>query len=204
MAEPTWFQILWQSTGKRILDVVLSIAGIILCLPFWLGIMILLRLESPGPVIYRQRRQGRHGKPFHLLKLRTMVNNAESTTGPVWAVSQDSRITRIGGLLRRTHFDETLQFINVLLGDMSLIGPRPEREEIALTIESAIPDYRKRLEVKPGITGLSQVLQRYDTCVRDVQRKVRYDILYIQKMCVYLDLKILYLTCLWVIQMKGE
>ena len=202
--EQTWFRVFWIRVGKRILDIFLSLMGIVLSLPVWLTAAIAIRLDSPGPVFYRQERLGKDGKPFRLIKLRTMVDCAEDRTGPIWADEDDSRMTRVGKFLRRRHLDETPQFINVLLGDMSVIGPRPERGEIIRKIEGLIPLYRNRLHVKPGITGLAQIHRGYDSCIRDVKHKVRYDLLYIHKMCAYLDMKILYLTILWVMQQKGH
>lgn len=202
--EQTWFRSFWVTAGKRILDITVSISGIIISIPVWLIAGILIPLDSEGPVIYRQRRLGKDGKPFWLLKLRTMYKGAEANTGPVWSWEKDQRVTRMGRFLRRWHLDETLQFVNVLMGHMSVIGPRPEREEIVRKIEGEVPHYRERLQVKPGITGLAQIHQSYDSCIRDVQRKVRYDLLYVRKMCAYLDMKILYLTALWVVQNKGQ
>lgn len=200
--EPAWFRKFWNSTGKRLLDVAAGIAGITLSIPIWTIAGIAILFDSPGPVFYCQRRLGKDGRPFQLYKLRTMFDDAEKATGPVWSWGKDRRITKAGRFLRRWHLDETPQFINVLFGDMSVIGPRPEREEIIRKIEHSVPHYRDRLRIKPGITGLSQVRQGYDSCVRDVQRKIRYDLLYVRNMCAYLDMKILFLTAKWILQHK--
>ena len=201
-SESNLFQMFWKFIGKRGLDIAVGSVGLALSLPLWIITGIAIRLDSAGPVFYRQRRLGKNGNQFQLLKLRTMFHDAEKTTGPVWSREGDKRVTRVGKLLRRWHLDETPQFINVLLGDMSVIGPRPEREYIINKIKKDVPHYYERLNVKPGITGLAQVHQSYDSGIRDVRRKVRYDLLYIRKMCAYLDLKILYLTVLWIIYHK--
>ena len=197
-----WFKKIWNYSVKRVIDVLLGITGLTIVLPLWIIIGIAIRLDSPGPVFYCQRRLGKQGRPFRLIKLRTMVHNTESISGPIWSYQKDERITRIGRFLRRWHIDETPQFINVLLGHMSIVGPRPEREEIVNKLHCLIPHYQERLQVKPGITGLSQIHLGYDSCIQDVRRKVRYDLLYIKKMCAYLDMKILYLTIIYVIQEK--
>ena len=203
-SEPTWFRIFWITVGKRALDIMLSSIGIILCAPLWVIFGIAIRIDSPGPVFYCQERIGKDGKLFRLFKLRTMYDRAEIETGPVWAENNDPRITKPGRLLRRWHLDETPQFINVLLGSMSIVGPRPERKNIHNALVKNIPDCDVRLQVKPGITGLSQVKQGYDNCIRDFQKKVRYDRIYIKRMCAYLDFKILYLTAVWIILQKGR
>ena len=197
-------QHIWRHYLKRSMDIMGSLAGILLCLPLWGISAILIVLGTPGPVFYRQVRLGKYGKPFVLWKLRTMVADAERESGPVWSRKGDRRVTRIGRFLRRWHIDETPQFFNVLIGDMSIIGPRPEQAEIIRALEYSVPDYRNRLQVRPGITGLAQIRQNYDSCIRDVQRKVRYDVLYIRKMCAYLDMKILYLTALRIIHQKDD
>jgi lipopolysaccharide/colanic/teichoic acid biosynthesis glycosyltransferase len=156
---------------------------------------LIIRLTSKGPVIYSQERVGLGGRTFTLYKLRTMRIGAESATGPVWAQGDhDPRVTRIGSLLRRTHMDELPQLINVLKGDMSLVGPRPERPYFVEQLKRQIPDYERRLSVKPGITGLAQIRAGADRNIRDVKRKVRLDCLYISRMCWWVDFVILFNT----------
>ena len=129
-----------------------------------------------------------------MIKLRTMHTNAESQTGPVWAKKNDARITSLGRFLRKAHLDELPQLINVLKGDMSIIGPRPERPFFSDKFKDEIDGYSRRISVKPGITGLAQCYQKYDETIRDVERKLRYDVLYIKKMCWLLDISILWKT----------
>jgi lipopolysaccharide/colanic/teichoic acid biosynthesis glycosyltransferase len=149
---------------------------------------VLIKLTSRGPVLYVQERVGLGGRIFRMYKLRTMRNGAENETGPVWANGdEDTRVTPIGRFLRRSHLDEVPQLINVLKGDMSLVGPRPERPHFVSQFEGAIPDYGDRLKVKPGITGLAQLRVGYDRSVFDVRRKVLWDRTYIRRMCWWVD-----------------
>ncbi len=141
-----------------------------------------------------RRKISSHGRLFSMYKLRTMKMDAESKTGPVWAKKNDPRITKVGQFLRKFHLDETPQLINVLKGEMSLIGPRPERHQIINELKKNIPNYTKRLKVKPGITGLAQVRYRYDESIEDVKNKLRYDLLYIKKMCWTWDIRVIFLT----------
>ena len=190
----------WSHYLKRLTDIIGAITGLLLCLPLWGVSAILIVLDSPGPVFYRQVRLGKNRKPFTLWKLRTMIDHAERASGPVWSNAGDARITGTGKWLRRFHIDETPQFWNVLRGDMSLIGPRPERPEIIARIEKACPDYHNRHRVLPGITGLAQVNSGYDSCIADVRRKIKYDILYCRKCCALLDLMILWRTYLVIVR----
>ena len=182
---------------KRPFDLVLvALAGLGL-LPLWpvmaIGIALAIRLESPGPVLYRQARLGRQGRVFTMLKFRTMVEGAEARTGPVWAAWRDARTTAVGRVLRRFHLDELPQVVHVLRGEMSLVGPRPERPELAARIERRLPAFRERLRVRPGIAGLAQAEGPYRTRPRD---KLRDDNRYIETMSAGLDLKLLAL-CVW-------
>jgi exopolysaccharide biosynthesis polyprenyl glycosylphosphotransferase len=176
---------------KRAMDRILSLTAILLGLPVLLFIALLVRVTSKGPVIYRQERVGKGGKNFMMLKFRTMTVDAEKGTGAVWAQKNDPRVTPVGGILRKTHFDELPQLFNVLKGDMSIVGPRPERPEIVAKLKKSITDYERRLEILPGITGLAQVLHRADESLSDVRKKVKYDILYIKKMCWWMELRIM-------------
>lgn len=184
---------------KRCMDIIGSILALVLLSPFFLLAFILINVSSPGPVVFKQRRLGKNGQPFDIYKFRTMKLDAEKDTGPVWALQNDHRLIWGGRFLRRTHIDEIPQFINVLKGQMSIIGPRPERPFFIQKFKGEIADYEKRLSVKPGITGLAQVKHRYDQTIRDVKIKVKYDLLYIKKMCLLTDLRVIYWTVLVVL-----
>lgn len=177
--------------GKRLLDVSISAAGLVLALPLMLLIALAIKLDSPGPVFYTQERVSYRGKTFKLIKFRTMVKDAEKYTGPVLAAENDPRITRVGKFLRATRLDELPQLINVLKGEMSLVGPRPERPYFVRQFEKQIPEYAYRHIVKSGITGLAQVAGKYSTSPED---KLRYDLLYAKTASPLLDLQILFQT----------
>ena len=179
---------------KRALDFLLASAGLLLLSPLFLIAAILIKIDSPGNAFFKQRRFGKNGIPFQIWKFRTMREDAESETGPVWAGEDDPRITRLGRFLRKSHIDELPQLINVFKGEMSLIGPRPERPEFVEEINGSIPHFNQRLKVKPGITGLAQVRYRYGASIKDAARKLEYDLLYIKKMCWMLDFRILFWT----------
>jgi exopolysaccharide biosynthesis polyprenyl glycosylphosphotransferase len=179
---------------KRVFDVMSSFAGIVILSPFFLLTAILVKTTSKGPVFFTQTRVGKNGKNFEIFKFRTMHADAEKETGPIWARANDSRITPIGQFLRKSHIDEIPQFFNVLIGDMSLIGPRPERPVFVEKLKKEIHEYERRLEVKPGITGLAQVWHRYDETIEDVKKKIKYDLFYIRKMCLWTDFLILLRT----------
>ena len=184
----------WRRMVKRSLDFTISFMGITMSLPIMALIAIAIKLDSKGPIFFKQTRVGMKGKIFNMYKFRTMYQNAESKTGPVWAKANDPRITRLGKFLRKTHLDELPQFFNVLRGEMSLVGPRPERPYFVREFRKIIPHYDRRLCAKPGITGLAQIKRHYDETVADVKKKVRYDVLYIRKMCPVLDLMVLGMT----------
>lgn len=176
---------------KRVADVILSVLGLVLGSPLWLLVMVATRLDSPGPVLYRQTRVGQSGRLFEVLKFRTMVADAEADTGPVLARADDPRITRVGRVLRALRMDEFPQLVNVLRGEMSLVGPRPERPEFVEQFRKTIEGYDLRHLVKPGITGLAQIRGRYDTPAED---KLRFDLAYIFLWSPLLDLKIMLQT----------
>ncbi|HQO57927.1 MAG TPA: sugar transferase [Candidatus Omnitrophota bacterium] len=176
--------------AKRALDFVLSVAAIIILSPLFLLTAFLIKLTSKGPVIFTQTRVGKDGRLFKIFKFRTMKVDAEKETGPVWAAKDDPRLIPVGKFLRKSHMDEIPQFFNVLRGEMSVIGPRPERPEFVAELKEKIPGYEKRLSVKPGITGLAQVWHRYDETIKDVRKKIKYDLLYIKKVCLWTDLQI--------------
>ncbi|MGE5481396.1 MAG: sugar transferase [Bacteroidota bacterium] len=176
---------------KRMADVVLSLIGLVVLSPFLAVIALAIRLDSPGPVIFRQARVGKGGRVFDVLKFRTMVPDAEAHTGAVIAAGNDPRITRVGRWLRMLRLDEFPQLINVLQGTMSLVGPRPERPEFEAEFRTTIEGYDLRHLVKPGITGLAQIRGRYDTPAED---KLRYELAYIFLWSPLLDLKIILQT----------
>ncbi len=201
-----------------------ALIAIVLLLPLYGMTALFVRFSSRGPIIYRQVRIGMNrrrdgdedrsggnfydvcdrrtldlpGKPFIIYKFRTMVDGAEDQLGPIWAMKNDSRVTWIGKILRRLRIDETPQFFNVLCGDMSLIGPRPERPTFVRDLIEELPEYAMRLRVRPGITGLAQVTHQYDTCLDDVSTKLRYDLQYLRECGFRSNLSILVRT-VWVV-----
>ncbi len=191
------------ATFKRALDFVCTILGILILSPIMLLVALLVKLTSEGPVIYSQIRVGENGKEFRIYKFRSMRQDAEKGTGAVWAAKNDNRLTPIGLFLRKSHLDELPQLFNVLKGEMSIIGPRPERPVFVDQFKQQIPDYEKRLYVKPGITGLAQVWHQYDETFEDVKKKLKYDLLYIKKMCLWSDFQIILRTVRVVITGEG-
>ena len=199
------FALWWRLVLKRSFDVLAGSVLFLAALPVFAIIALAIRLDSRGPVLFLQERVGRFGRTFRMIKFRTMVPDAESQSGPVWAqhVCDDPRVTRVGRWLRRMHLDELPQLWNVVRGDMSLVGPRPERPHFVQELERAIPSYPKRLFARPGITGLAQVHYRYDQTVEDVKRKLRFDLLYVRRMCLALDVRILVWTIVVVATGRG-
>lgn len=188
---------------KRVIDFILSVIGLTISLPIVALTAILIKLDSPGPIIYKQKRLGKYGQTFWIYKFRTMGINAEKGTGAIWAKKNDPRVTKVGKFLRKSRIDEIPQLINVIKGEMSIVGPRPERPEIVRDLKTLIKDYETRLAVKPGITGLAQVEHKYDESIDDVRIKIKYDNLYIKDMNLNNDLKILAKTCFVVLTGKG-
>ncbi len=188
---------------KRLFDVVGSLVGLTLVTPLSLVIAALIKLDSPGPILYRQERVGEGGRPFTLLKFRSMRQDAEAATGPVWATDGDHRATHLGKWLRKFRFDELPQMINVLRGEMSFVGPRPERPWFVENLKNTIPYYGLRHAVKPGITGWAQVRYRYGSNVQDSVEKLQYDLYYIKNMSVLLDVTILVQTVQTVLLGRG-
>lgn len=176
---------------KRLLDIIVSLAGLAVALPVILLTAALIRLDSPGPVIYRQKRITDGGQVFYLYKLRTMVDGAEAGTGPVMAGEDDSRVTRVGRVLRAARVDEIPQLVNVLKGDMSLVGPRPERPFFVNQLIKEVPEYVYRMNVKSGLTGLAQVAGKYST---SPENKLKYDLLYTKSYSPARDIAILFQT----------
>jgi lipopolysaccharide/colanic/teichoic acid biosynthesis glycosyltransferase len=179
---------------KQVLDSSLALVLLVFALPVIAVLGALVKLTSRGPMIYAQVRAGLNGKPFRIYKLRTMVADSEVKTGPTWAKQNDPRVTRLGRFLRASHLDELPQLFNVLKGDMSLVGPRPERPEIIRELEEVIPNYRQRMTVRPGVTGLAQVHLPPDVDLDSVRRKVVYDAFYIQRLGLWLDLRLMLVT----------
>jgi lipopolysaccharide/colanic/teichoic acid biosynthesis glycosyltransferase len=185
----------WPITLKYVTDFIISCVLLVLLAPLIVLSAALVWLTSGGPVIYSQARVGRNGKWYHIYKLRTMIHNCETLTGPKWSTPGDPRITPVGRFLRKTHLDELPQLWNVLRGEMSLVGPRPERPEFANMLGKAIPHYGKRLVLRPGVTGIAQVQLPGDTDLESVQRKLAYDLYYVKNLSPWLDLRIILGTC---------
>jgi sugar transferase (PEP-CTERM system associated) len=179
---------------KRIVDTALSMIMLFITLPITLLIAFFIKLESRGPAIFKQERVGENGNIFQIYKFRTMNLNAEEKSGPTWALKNDPRITRIGQLLRKTRLDEIPQLINVLKGDMSFVGPRPERPYFVEQLTKVIPYYLLRTAIRPGITGWAQIKYKYGDSIDDAKEKLRYDLYYIKNMSVALDFSILWQT----------
>ncbi len=193
----------WEAQVKRIVDVTVSLLVLGLGAPLWLLVAAAVRASSHGPAVFRQERIGRNGKPFIMMKFRSMYADAETRSGPVWATEDDPRITPVGRFLRKTRLDEIPQFINVLKGEMSLVGPRPERAYFIEQLRKEIPWYVRRIKMKPGITGWAQVKHKYDASIEDVKKKVMYDLYYFENMSIMLDLKIMFHTIMVVFTGKG-
>lgn len=179
--------------GKRVIDIFAAGVGLALTLPFWPLIAALIRWDSPGPVLYSQRRVGRHGRDFTIYKFRTMRTDAEAN-GAQWASVGDSRVTRLGRFLRKSRIDEIPQFWNVLRGDMSLVGPRPERPEFVADLSKRIPHYRQRHLLQPGLTGWAQINYRYGASLEDAHRKLCFDLYYLKHRSFELDAAIMIRT----------
>jgi len=188
---------------KRGLDVAVSLALLVLALPVMAAVALAIKLESPGPILYRQQRVGLHGTPFTLLKFRSMRVDAEAGGNPRWAQRRDPRVTRVGRFIRPLRIDELPQLINVLLGEMSMIGPRPERPHFVTQLAQAIPLYPQRNYVKPGVTGWAQVNYPYGASVEDAREKLAYDLYYIKNRGLLLDLLILCATVRVVLSREG-
>lgn len=226
-----WLKAMVQKVCKRSLDIIGALIGVVVTLPVWLILPILIKLDSRGPVFYTQtrvgvnrrkktrrffmkeedterrsrerRREDYMGRTFKVIKFRTMRHMAEKDSGPVWATRNDPRITRLGSLMRLTRLDELPQLFNILMGDMSLVGPRPERPAFVRELVGQVEGYSDRLSVKPGLTGLAQVESGYDSSVASVAEKVMYDLEYIRKQSLLMDLKILCKTVVVVLTGRG-
>jgi lipopolysaccharide/colanic/teichoic acid biosynthesis glycosyltransferase len=176
---------------KRPVDIVLSLIGIIVSFPLWILICILIWLEDRGPVFYSQLRVGKNGRIFKVRKFRSMIKDAEKHSGAVWASENDPRVTKVGRILRATAMDELGQLLSIIKGDMSFVGPRPERPELVEKFRKEIKNYDLRHRVKPGLTGVAQIYGKYDT---PPNHKLKYDILYIRNQSFWLDLKLIFLS----------
>ena len=188
----------YSKTLKRGFDILLSITGLILLTPIWLLLMVLIKIDSKGPIFYKQKRCGKNNKHFNIIKFRSMISNAEGKTGPVWSDFEDKRITRVGKFVRRLHLDETPQLINILKGEMAIVGPRPERPYFIKKLIREYPFYQRRLKIRPGITGWAQIKQPFDTTLKDVRQKLKFDFYYIENLSFRLDVKII-INTVWVV-----
>lgn len=182
------------AVAKRVIDVLVGAVLLILTAPVMAVVAVAIKISSPGPVLYRQRRVGKNGRPFTLRKFRSMRVDAEAATGAVWAIANDPRVTPIGRFLRRTRLDELPQLWNVLANDMSLVGPRPERPEFVERLAREITLYGQRHHVKPGLTGWAQISYPYGSSVSDALQKLQYDLYYLKHMSIALDLFIIAAT----------
>ncbi|HWP59954.1 MAG TPA: TIGR03013 family XrtA/PEP-CTERM system glycosyltransferase [Candidatus Acidoferrales bacterium] len=181
----------WILFTKRLIDIAVSAVGLVCSAPLALLAAIAIKLDSPGPVLYRQERVGQHERPFILYKFRSMFADAEAETGPVWAAVDDPRVTRVGKIIRKLRIDEIPQMVNVLKGEMSFVGPRPERPYFVNRLKEKIPYYSLRFSVKPGITGWAQILHEYADSEEDAIEKLQYDLYYIKNISVIFDLQIM-------------
>ncbi len=192
------------TASKRASDVVLALVGLLLAAPVMAIVALVVRYTSPGPVIYRQVRVGKDGRLITIFKFRSMRVDAEAGTGAVWAATKDPRVTPVGRFLRRSRLDEIPQLLNVLRGDMSFVGPRPERPEFVAELTKQIPFYGQRHVVRPGVTGWAQVRHRYGASVEDSQEKLQYDLFYIKHLSMLFDLFILTETVKTVLMRRGS
>ena len=208
---PSWlifsdgFKKSWLSlTTKRLLDIAASFILLIIALPVMILTSMLVKLDSRGPVFFKQERMGMDGRIFTLFKFRSMREDAEAKSGPVWATKDDDRVTRVGGIIRKTRLDELPQLINVLKGDMSFVGPRPERPFFIEQLKEKIPYYALRESVRPGVTGWAQIRYPYGASVEDAFEKLQYDLYYTKNMSFLLDLTLIFDTIKVVLLGRGS
>ena len=194
----------WEKRMKRAIDVAVSLLVLIGFLPLWILVAIAIKLDSRGPVFFKQKRVGQYERIFQIYKFRSMKHRAEKETGPVWAGKNDPRVTRVGRFLRKTRIDEIPQFINILFNDMSLVGPRPERPYFVKRLKNEIPLYSRRHRMKPGITGWAQIKGSYDDSIENVKKKLEYDLYYLENMSLRMDFKIMLRTVYTMIAGKGR
>ena len=193
---------IWQANLKKLLDLVISVLAVIVLLPLEIFLILGVKFSSPGPLFYKQERIGRYGKPFKIIKFRSMHVDAE-TNGPELSSKNDPRVTRFGQFMRKHRLDEIPNFLNVLRGEMSLVGPRPERKYYIDKITQQAPHYTHLQKVKPGITSWGQVKYGYAENVEQMVRRLRYDILYVENMSLFVDFKILFYTILTIFRGSG-
>ena len=198
------YKLIYLTGIKRFMDLVLSVLFFVTGLPFYIIFGLLIKLDSKGPVLFKQIRAGLQNSSFLLYKFRSMSFHAEADTGPIWTAQNDPRITKVGRFLRRFRFDEFPQLLNVLKGEMSLVGPRPERPFFVEKLKQEYPFYLRRLKVRPGITGWAQIKHPYDEHLEDVREKLRYDFYYIENVGLWLDLKIIIRTVRVMLSGKGR
>ena len=194
----------WIDLVKRALDLAAGIVGLAASMPIMIVVALVVRLESKGPIIFRQTRVGRMGKCFEVLKFRSMNVDAEKANGAQWASENDPRVTRIGRFLRKYRLDELPQFINVIRGEMSFVGPRPERPFFVEELRKTIPYYDERHSVRPGLTGWAQVQYAYGSSIEDAYNKLEYDLFYLQNMSLTFDLAIIFQTIRIVLGARGS
>jgi exopolysaccharide biosynthesis polyprenyl glycosylphosphotransferase len=194
----------WEKSLKRLLDVCIAFLILLLTLPLIIITAIVIKLDSKGPVFFKQIRCGINGKTFKVLKFRSMCHDAEKHTGPIWSHKGDTRVTKVGKVIRKIRLDELPQMLNILKGEMSLVGPRPERPYFVEKLAEEIPYYKRRLKVRPGVTGWAQVKHKYDESLEDVKAKLKYDLFYIENMSLKMDFKILFRTIFVVLFGKGH
>ena len=194
----------YQQFIKRLIDVLMSTILFIVLLPISILSILGIKFSSPGSIFYIQTRLGKNNRPFRLFKLRTMFENSEADSGPVWASIDDPRITGIGRLLRKFRIDEIPQLLNVFKGDMSIVGPRPERPFFVEKLTAKFPYYSRRLCLRPGITGWAQVIGDYDTTLEDVENKLKHDFYYIENISMLLDIKIMFMTLIILLKGRGR
>ena len=194
----------WEKRIKRLIDILFSFTALVILSPLLILFAVLIKIDSKGPVFFSQTRVGRHSRIFSVYKFRSMIRDAEKYTGPVWADENDPRITRVGRFMRKTRIDEFPQLFNVLKGDMSLVGPRPERPYFVDQLKKEYPFYSRRLRVKPGVTGWAQVKGKYDTTIEAVKEKLEFDLYYIDNISLRLDLRIMVYTIIVMLKFKGQ
>jgi exopolysaccharide biosynthesis polyprenyl glycosylphosphotransferase len=194
----------FNEIGKRGLDIICGLTIAVIFAVVFPFVAIAIKLDSPGSIFYKQERVGLNGAKFTIYKLRSMVQNAEVNGQAQWAVKNDARITKVGNFIRKTRLDELPQVINVLKGEMSMVGPRPERQQFIDKLEQQIPGFNNRLAVKPGLTGWAQVNYGYGSTIEDARIKLNYDLQYCQNQSLALDLQVIYRTFAVVFKMQGQ
>jgi sugar transferase (PEP-CTERM system associated) len=193
----------WRTAVKRVFDIICALVLLLVSAPVMLLSALLIKLESPGPLLYKQERVGQNNTPFNVVKFRSMRTDAEKDGKPRWATANDDRVTRIGKIIRKTRIDELPQLFNVLSGEMSLVGPRPERPFFVDQLTQEIPYFAVRHSVKPGVTGWAQVRYPYGATVEDSQRKLQFDLFYVKNHSLFLDIVILVETVVVVLTARG-